>query len=196
MRRHTWREHPTEEAAINHPTGRDAGSPIGGIGSISGAPSGAQPCQGGWGRQGMGKGYDINMWSEQGGCTLSLRAMRARRPSIFNPVSNRTRSDNKIRNQINHRRIRATVDGIGGEFYNDLQTRVFNGCQSGMGRQAQGLPQNLEPWCPGSLLTNMANLFAMPTSAKPFRRDWVYPCGLGQPLVRSWKPLFPKETRT
>ena len=54
LRRHTWREHPTEEAEINHPTGRDAGSPSGGIGSIGGAPSGAQPYQGGWGRQGEG----------------------------------------------------------------------------------------------------------------------------------------------
>ena len=57
LRRHTWREHPTEESEINHPTGRDAGSPSGGIGSIGGAPSGAQPYQGGWGRLGMGEGF-------------------------------------------------------------------------------------------------------------------------------------------
>ena len=77
-------------------TGRDAGSPKGGIRSIGGAPSGAQPYQGGWGRQGEGKGQDSKMRIAQGGCTLSLRAMRARRSSILNSVSNRMRSDNKI----------------------------------------------------------------------------------------------------
>ena len=109
----------------------------------------------------------------QGGCTLSLRAMRARRSSIINSVSNRMRSDNKNRNQINHRRIRATVDGIGGEFHNDLQTRVFNGCRSGMGRQALANPRNWVARCPGSLLTNLSDLhprarLERPTSAEEF----------------------------
>ena len=42
------------------------------IGSrIGGAPQGAQPYLGGWGRQGWDKGQDESMWSVKGGCTLS-----------------------------------------------------------------------------------------------------------------------------
>ena len=74
-----------------------------------------------------------------------------------------------------------------------IWTRVFIYVERGMGRKAQVYRPNWVALCPGSLLTSMANLFAMPTSAETFVRDRVYPCGLGQPLVRSWKPLFPRS---
>ena len=72
LRRHTW-NHPTEEAEINHPTDPGRRLALGGGSDlmIGGAPSGAQPFQGGWGRQGKGKGSIQLSWSVQGGCTLS-----------------------------------------------------------------------------------------------------------------------------
>ena len=86
--------------------------------------------------------------------------MRARRSSIINSVSNRMRSDNKNRNQINHKRIRAFVDGIGGlsEYQNHLEEKFQ--CEfdlESMGRQARAIPQNWEARCPGSLRTNWVN---------------------------------------
>ena len=77
------------------------------------------------------------------------------------------------RNQFNHRTICATVDGMGGSEHNDLQTRVFNGCRSGMGRQALANPQNWVARCPGSLLTNLSDPHPRAGLERPTSADEV-----------------------
>ena len=114
-------------------------------------------------------------WIAQGGCTLSLPASTRARGQITNQSApNRARSDNnKVDRNQNSRKFCALVDGIGGERFNNLQRRVFIGCRSGTGRQAQLYPQNWVGWCPGSLLTNLSDPhpragLERPTSAEEF----------------------------
>ena len=119
------------------------------IGSrIGGAPQGAQPYLGGWGRQGWDKGQDESMWSVKGGCTLS-------RPKLGDRMSEQSAPKQRkwitSRNQINHC---TNVDGIGGREFNHLDESFQRNVKSEeMGRQAQ--PYG---WCPGSLLTNLSDL--------------------------------------
>ena len=127
----------------------------------------------GWGWH--GKGSVQSWWSEQGGCTLS-------RPETGIDDSEQSAPKQRKRVNRNHRFKCVIVDGIGGlsEYHNNLEEnfQCAFGLES-MGRQAQGIPQNLEPWCPGSLRTNSATthhraVVAEPTSAEVFERgSWL-----------------------
>ena len=170
------------------------------IGSIGRAPPGAQPYQGGWGRQGGDKGRYESMWNAQGGCTLS-------RPKIGDRIM--SQSAPKQRKPITSRN-HYIVDGTGGRESNNLDEN-FQGVRW-KERQAQPNPQNLVGWCPGSSLTNLSDPHPRagldrPTSAEVVTfemgsrldhpRSYQCDCrhesenplgGLGQALVVTWKP--------
>ena len=123
----------------------------------------AQPFHGGWGRLGAAggiKGQERKLRTVQGGCTLSL-------PRVYSqscmdqtaPITIETATLGL-----------GSVDGTGGESHiNNILEENFQ-CEfesESTGRQAQALPQNLEAWCPGSLLTNLADLHHRARSARP-----------------------------
>ena len=103
------------------------------------------------------------MWIIQGGCTLSQPEVNYS-TDLHAPMTNRN----------HHFGLGVGVDGMGGasESFDNILEENFRSVRY-MGRQAQGLPQNLGPWCPGSLRTNPADLHRRARSAGPMSAEVI-----------------------